>query len=80
MVIVDNSVIKRDFADIRVGGVFKMEYEEGSNPDYCMRVPEFFDQPSQERFNAIDLEDGTWCYFKGYEQVIPYDAVLHLDH
>ena len=78
MFIIDNTVIKKNFADIRTGTVFKMEYEEGSQPDYCIKIPEFLDQPSQEKFNAINLQDGSWCSFNGYEQVIPYDATLEL--
>lgn len=78
MIIVDNTIIGKRFCDICVGTVFKKEYE-GAKPDYCMKVPKVLDQPSQERYNAINLEDGSWQYFEEYEEIIPYDASLHLE-
>ena len=78
MIIVDNTQVTRHFCDIHVGAVFKKEYE-GATPDYCMKVPEMLDQRSQEQYNAIDLEDGSWRWFELYEEVIPYDATLHLE-
>lgn len=79
MFIIDNTKIEKNFADIRTGVVFKREYEEGSKPDYCIKIPEFLDHDTQSRFNAINLEDGSWCQFDPYELVIPYEATLHLD-
>ena len=79
MVIVDNTKIQKSFVDLRIGAVFKKEYEEGSQPDYCIKIPEFIDDRTKEKFNAIDLEDGSWCQFEMYDTVIPYDATLHLD-
>ena len=79
MVIVDLTKIEKSFGDLRTGTVFKREYEEGSKSDYCIKVPEVLDQRSQEKFNAIDLEDGSWCQFDNYERVIPYDATLQLE-
>ena len=79
MVIIDNTKIQRNFADIRIGGVFKQEYEEGSQPEYCIKIPAFIDQRTGEQFNAINLEDGSWCQFGGYDLVTPYEATLHLD-
>ena len=78
MVIIDNTVITKNFADIRPGTVFKREYEEGSRPTYAIKIVECSDRKSTNIINAIDLEDGEWCYFDGYEQVIPYDATLEL--
>ena len=78
MIIVDDTQCTRSFYDIPIGGVFKKEYE-GAKPDYCMKVPKILDQPSQEQYNAINLEDGSWQYFEGYEEVIPYDATVHLE-
>lgn len=79
MIVVDNTKIQKSFADIRIGVVFKREYEEGSRPDYCIKIPAFLDQRTREEFNAINLEDGSWCQFGEYELVIPYQAALHLD-
>ena len=79
MIIVDNTKIQRNFADIRTGMVFKREYEEGSMPEYCIKIPAFLDQRTQEEVNAINLEDGSWCQFNNYDLVIPYEATLHLD-
>lgn len=79
MFIVDLTKIQKSFCELQNGTVFKMEYEEGSKPDYCIKVPEVLDQRSQEKFNAINLEDGSWCQFSEYEKVIPYDATLHLE-
>ena len=78
MIIVDNTKIQKNFSDIRIGVVFKREYEEGSQPEYCIKIPAFLDQRTQEEFNAINLEDGSWCQFNAYELVIPYEAVLQL--
>lgn len=79
MVIVDNTRMKKSFNELWIGAVFKKEYEEGSKPDYCIKIPSFRDHRSQNEFNAINLEDGSWCQFDPYEQVIPYDATLSLD-
>ena len=79
MVIIDNTRVQKSFADLRTGIVFKKEYEDGSRPNYCIRIPSFFDQRTQGEFNAIDLEDGSWYKFDPYEQVIPYEATLSLD-
>ena len=78
MIIVDNTQIIKHFCDIGIGTVFKKEYE-GAKPDYCMRVHKILDQPSQEQYNAVNLEDGSWQYFEEYEEVYPYDASLHLE-
>ena len=78
MIIVDNTQITKRFYDIRNGTVFKKEYE-GAKPDYCMKVPKVLDQPTQEQYNAINLEDGSWQYFEEYEEIYPYDASLHLE-
>jgi hypothetical protein len=78
MFIVDNTQIRKRFHEIHVGMVFKKEYE-GAEPDYCMKVPKMLDQSSQERYNAINLEDGSWQYFEEYEEVIPYEATLTLE-
>ena len=78
MIIVDNTQCMQRFSDIRIGTVFKKEYE-GAKPDYCMKVPKVLDQPSQEQYNAINLEDGSWQFFAEFEEVIPYDATLHLE-
>lgn len=79
MIIVDNTQCTKQFCEIRTGTVFKREYEEGSQPDYCIKIPEFVDDYTKEKFNAIDLEDGSWCQFEPREEVIPYDATLHLE-
>lgn len=79
MIIVDNTKIVKRFCEIRIGTVFKREYEEGSQPDYCIKIPESIDERTKEKFNAIDLEDGSWCHFEMYEEVIPYEATLHLE-
>ena len=78
MFIVDNTQIGKRFCEIRFGTVFKKEYE-GTEPYYCMKVPKFLDEPSQKQCNAIDLEDGGWRYFEEYEEIIPYEATLHLE-
>lgn len=78
MIIIDNTQLTKHFCDIGVGTVFKKEYE-GAKPDYCMKVRKIFDQPTQEQYNAINLEDGSWCYFENYEEIIPYDATVHLE-
>ena len=78
MIIVDNTTLTQRFCDISIGQVFKKEYE-GAKPDYCMKVPKVLDQPSQEQYNAINLEDGSWRFFAEFEEVIPYDATLHLE-
>ena len=79
MVIIDLTKITKSFGDLRFGTVFKKEYEEGSQPDYCIKIPEFIDERTKEKVNAIDLEDGSWCYFEMYDTVIPYDATLQLE-
>ena len=79
MVIVDLTRITKSFCELRIGTVFKKEYEEGSHPEYCIKIPEFVDDRTKETFNAINLEDGSWCQFEQYEMVIPYDAVLQLE-
>lgn len=79
MVIVDLTRITKSFCELRCGTVFKKEYEEGCKPDYCIKIPEFVDDRSKEAFNAIDLEDGSWCQFDQYSMVIPYDATLQLE-
>lgn len=78
MIIVDNTQITRGFYEIPIGAVFKKEYE-GAKPDYCMKVHKVLDQPSQEQYNAVNLEDGSLQFFSEYEEVVPYDATLHLD-
>lgn len=78
MIIVDNTQIVKRFCEICVGTVFKKDYE-GAKPDYCMKVPKVLDQSSQEQYNAINLEDGSWQYFSEYEEIAPYDASLHLE-
>ena len=79
MVIIDLTKITKSFCELRTGTVFKMEFEDGSKPDYCIKVPEVLDQRSQEKFNAINLEDGAWCQVGEYEKVIPYEATLQLE-
>jgi hypothetical protein len=79
MVIIDLTKITRSFDELRIGRVFKREYEEGSQPDYCIKIPEFVDDRTKEKFNAINLEDGSWCQFERYEMVIPYEATLQLE-
>ena len=69
----------KSFGDLRIGTVFKKEYEEGCQPDYCIKIPEFIDERTKEKVNAIDLEDGSWCHFEMYDTVIPYDATLQLE-
>lgn len=78
MIIVDNTQCTRSFCDICIGTVFKKEYE-GAKPDYCMKIPQILDQSSQERYNAVNMEDGSLQFFAEYEEVIPYDASLHLE-
>lgn len=78
MIIIDNTQCTRGFCDIRIGTVFKKEYE-GGKPDYCMKTRKILDQPSQEQYNAINLEDGSLQFFADYEEVVPYDATLHLE-
>lgn len=78
MIIVDDTQCTRSFYDIPIGRVFKKEYE-GAKPDYCMKVHKVLDQPSQEQYNAVNLEDGSLHFFAEYEEVIPYDATLHLE-
>lgn len=78
MIIIDDTQGTRGFCDIRIGTVFKKEYE-GAKPDYCMKIRKILDQPSQEQYNAINLEDGSLQFFAEYEEVIPYDATVHLD-
>ena len=79
MFIVDLTKQTKSFGDLRTGTVFKKEYEEGSKPDYCIKIPEFIDECTKEKVNAIDLEDGSWCRFDMYDTVIPYDATLQLE-
>ena len=79
MVIIDLTHISKSFCELKNGTVFKKEYEDGSQPSYCIKIPEFLDQRSQEKFNAINLEDGGWWQFEAYETVIPYDATLQLE-
>lgn len=79
MIIVDNTQNKVRFCNIRVGQVFKKEYE-GAEPDYCMKIHKVLDQPTQEQYNAVNLEDGSLQYFSEYEEVIPYDATVQLEH
>ena len=78
MIIVDNTQITNRFCDIRIGQVFKKEYE-GAKPDYCMKVHKILDQPSQEQYNAVNLEDGSLQFFAEYEEVAPSDATVHLE-
>lgn len=78
MIIVDNTQSTLQFCNIHIGQVFKKEYE-GAKPDYCMKTHKVLDQPSQEQYNAINLEDGNLQYFSEYEEVFPYDATLHLE-
>lgn len=77
MIIVDNTQHTQSFYDIQIGAVFKKEYE-GAKPDYCMKIHTILDQCSQEQYNAINLEDGSLQLFFNYEEVVPYDAILHL--
>lgn len=79
MYIVDNSQNTVRFCDIHIGQVFKKEYE-GAKPDYCMKIHKVLDQPTQEQYNAVNLEDGSLQYFPEYEEVIPYDATVQLEH
>lgn len=79
MIIVDNSQITVRFCNIRVGQVFKKEYE-GAKPDYCMKIHKVLDQPTQEQYNTVNIEDGSLQYFSEYEEVIPYDATVQLEH
>jgi hypothetical protein len=79
MIIVDNTQNRVRFCNIRVGQVFKKEYE-GAEPDYCMRIHKVLDQPTQEQYNAVNLEDGSLQYFSEYEEVIPYEATVQLEH
>ena len=78
MIIVDNTQITKRFCEIRIGTVFKKEYE-GAKPDYCMKIHKILDQTSQEQYNAVNLEDGSLHFFAEYEEVVPYDASLHLE-
>jgi hypothetical protein len=78
MLIIDNTQIARRFCEISYGTVFKKECE-GAKPDYCMKVSTILDQSTQEQYNAINLEDGSWCYFGAYEEVYPYEATLQLE-
>ena len=78
MVIVDNTQSTVRFCNIHIGQVFKREYEDGK-PDYCMKTHKVIDLPSQEQYNAINLEDGSLQYFSEHEEVLPYDATLHLE-
>lgn len=78
MLIIDNTIAKR-FCEISYGTVFKKENEKGVEPDYCMKVPTVLDQSTQEQYNAIDLEVGSWCYFGADEEVHPHEATLHLE-
>ena len=80
MVIVDLTKVTKPFSNLRIGAVFKKEYEEGSQPDYCIKIPEFIDDHTKETFNAIDLEDGSWCQFEMCDTVIPYKATLQLEY
>ena len=79
MVIVDNTMLTQRFCNIHIGQVFKKEYE-GAMPDYCMRIHKILDQPTQEQYNAVNLDDGSLQYFEDYQEVIPYDATVHLEH
>ena len=79
MIIVDNTTLTQRFCEIRVGQVFKREYE-GAKPDYCMKIHKILDQPTQEQYNAVNLDDGSLQYFAEYEEVIPYDATVQLEH
>ena len=78
MIIVDNTQSTQRFYDIRIGAVFKKEYE-GAKPDYCMKIHKILDQPSQEQYNAVNLEDGSLQFFAEYEEVVPYDATVQLE-
>lgn len=75
MVIVDLTKITKSFSELRIGTVFKKEYE----PEYCIKIPAFVDDHTKETFNAINLEDGSWCQFEPYDMVTPYDATLQLE-
>lgn len=79
MIIVDLTKITKQFCEIRFGVVFKWE-PEGSKPSYYIKVPEIFDQHSQEKYNAVNLEDGEWDYLAEYEEIVPYDATLQLEY
>lgn len=79
MIIVDNTTLTQRFCEIRIGQVFKKEYE-GAKPDYCMKIHKILDQPTQEQYNAVNLADGSLQYFTEYEEVIPYDAIVQLEH
>ena len=78
MIIIDNTQSTQRFYDIRIGMVFKKEYE-GAKPDFCMKIHKILDQPSQEQYNAVNLEDGSLQFFAEYEEVVPYDATVHLE-
>jgi hypothetical protein len=78
MIIIDDTQCTRRFYDIHIGAVFKKEYE-GGKPDYCMKIRKILDQPSQEQYNAINLDDGSLQFFADYEEVIPYEATVHLE-
>ena len=78
MIIVDNTQCTQRFYDIHVGAVFKKEYE-GAKPDYCMKINKILDQTSQEQYNAVNLEDGSLHFFAEYEEIVPYDASVHLE-
>lgn len=79
MIIIDNTTLTQRFCEIRIGQVFKREYE-GAKPDYCMKIHKILDQPTQEQYNAVNLDDGSLQYFAEYEEVIPYDATVQLEH
>lgn len=79
MIIIDNTTLTQRFCDIRIGQVFKREYE-GAKPDYCMKIHKILDQPTQEQYNAVNLDDGSLQYFAEYEEVIPYDATVQLEY
>ena len=78
MIIVDNTQNTVRFCGISVGQVFKKEYE-GAKPNYCMKIYKVLDQPTQEQYNAVNIEDGSLQYFSEYEEVVPYDATVQLE-
>jgi hypothetical protein len=78
MIIVDNTQSTQRFSYIRNGAVFKKECE-GAKPDYCMKIHKILDQPSQEQYNAVNLEDGSLQFFAEYEEVVPYEATVQLE-
>ena len=61
-----------DFGKVLSDKVIRIDYEEGCDPTYAMKV-DTLHNGCGDPCNCIDLEDGSWFHMKDNEKV----TVLH---